>query len=455
MHVFDFFAEFTSTATRAWAYATFVAPQHTAKRTPLPAKPSVHDVAFDLELPNSCSSTAVSATTASHNSPATVHMPLELILLIIEASYDHRHPDISLLQSCSLVCREWSLAVQKLLFRSVNLQTQQAFESFRNAVDPSTARGTALGAVVRQLRAVVDYSQPSNLHQHALGLAVNLCPNLQELDLSIYGYAEPGDDQLEASENPPRLRRRAPCFDGRTISLLRAGPQLKSLSFSNWSENQECIFQLLEVWPSLRALSLTGTSPHIPSINGPLPFSGSLEDLRINFQSPPSMEFMSWLLHHSTGSLRSVVLERDPCPDLVDFIMDSFASSLRSLSIPNCSSPDLARRLEQCKTLNFLRMDQPQSNPIVYKALPASINHLAFGIDRDTPLLPVIDLVKSRSALEAVTIRLWNGGDCHRLLPSLKIACAYRGVELMMAKDASQYEMMLPCQTLSTLSPML
>ncbi|EAU92365.1 hypothetical protein CC1G_00584 [Coprinopsis cinerea okayama7 len=446
MHVFDFFAQLTSTAFRPWLFSPFAAP-HNLKHFPVATRPTVHDLSFDLELPCSSPTTPATSPTAlvsTTRRSAPVHMPLELILQIIEASYDRGHPDISLLKACSLVCREWSVAVQKLLFRKVVLQTLPAFQSFSRAINPSTERGSILGSAVRELRVVVDYSQPSYLHQHAMARAVTMCPNLQELDLSLYGFAEPSGDQEEGSQNGPRLRRRAPCFDEQTLTLLRSGPQITSLSFSNWSENHECIFQLLDVWPSLQSLSMSGTSPHLPSQSS-LSYSGALEQLRMNFQTPPSMEFMNWLLHHSTDSLRGVTLERDPCPDLVDFIMDSFTPSLRSLTIPNCTSSDMARRLEKCDGLRFLRMDQPQVNPLVYKSLPASINHLAFGVDRDTPLQPVIDLVKSRSALELVTIRLWNGGDNHRLLPALKIACAYRGVDLRMTNDTLQYDSMLLC----------
>ncbi|TFK26763.1 hypothetical protein FA15DRAFT_636861 [Coprinopsis marcescibilis] len=434
MHIFDFFAEFTSTASRAWAMSHFAVPHQQRPKRKLPSKPVVHDLSFHLERAffpfPSPPVLPVASTTA-----APAHMPLELILLIIEASYDHRHPDISLLKACSLVSRDWSLSVQKLLFRRVTLQNQQAFDAFSWAVNPATERGAILGSAVRDLCVVVDYSQPAYLHQRAMGLAVSLCPNLQELDLSVYGQV-----------GSPRLCRQAPAFDPETLDLLRSGPKITSLSFSNWSENQDCLFQLLDVWPSIRSLSMSGTSAHLPPQLPP--FKASLEQLRINFQTPPSMEFMAWLLHHSVGSLRTATFERDPCPDLVHFIINSFASTLCSLSIPNCNSPDVTKNLQRCEKLRFIRMDQPQINPVVYKSLPASVSHLALGVDRDTPLQPVIDLVKTRSALELVTIRLWNGGDSHRLLPALKIACAYRGVELCLTKDTRLYRSMLVCDLL-------
>lgn len=442
MPIFDFFTELASTA---WAWSSLPAPHPTCKADTPSVKPIPHDLSFHLErAPSESPLTTATASSASATRP--IHMPLELVLLIIEAAYEGGQPDTAVLKACSLVCQEWSVATQKLLFRSVTLDTLNAFESFKKAVEPSTERGALLGNSVRELKVVLDYSQPAQLSQHAVGKVVNMCPNLQSLDISLYGQNVP-DEEDEAAR-----RRPAPSFNGHTLSLLRSGPQIQSLSFSNSTDNHECLFQLLDVWPSIRKLSIGGTAPQMPR-EDVLPYRVKLEGLQMNFQTPPSMEFMSWLLQNSTDTLQSVTFERDPCPDLVDMLVDSFTPTLRSLSIPSSASCELAKRLEHTQRdthsgnglqLEFLRMDQPKINQMMFKAIPSSIKHLAFGVDRDTPLQPVIELVKTRSALEAVTVRLWNGGEAHRLLPALKIACAYRGVEFRSEKDATMYESLLP-----------
>lgn len=442
MHIFDFFTEFASTA---WAWSALPVPQSMSKEDIPPVKPAPHNLSFNLERAPSYSS-FTTATSSGASATRPIRMPLELVLLIIEATSEGGQPDAATLKACSLVCKEWSAATQKLLFRSVTLDNLSAFESFQKAVEPTTEQGALLGNSVRELKVVLDYSQPEHLSQHAVGRVVNMCPNLDSLDISLYGQNVPDD------EDESRHRRSAPSFDGHTLSLLRSGPQIKYLSFINSTDNHECLYQLLDLWPSIRRLSLGGVAPQL-SREGVLPYQVKLEALKMNFQTPPSMDFMNWLLSSSTDTLRSVTFERDPCPDLVDLLIDSFSPTLRSLAIPSSASCELAKRFEHLgrskgsavgPQLEFLRMDQPKINPLMFKALPSTIRHLAFGVDRDTPLQPVIELVKTRSALEEVTIRLWNGGETHRLLPALKIACAYRGIEFRSEKDATMYESFLP-----------
>ncbi|KAJ2917836.1 hypothetical protein MD484_g2559, partial [Candolleomyces efflorescens] len=438
MPVFDFFPELTGTAAaNPWILAVALAACHYSSSAPTASRKltdvPIHALARDF-IP--CPAPR-SPPAPPRSSKPPVHMPLELVLAIIEAADGPE--TIALLKACSLVCRAWSVPVQKLLFRSVTLRTDTAYASFKAAVGAGTPHSRVLAAAIRHLRVVVDYSQPSYLHQRAFAHAVTMCPNLQELDVALYGFADSlsGAEALGTADSS-RFRRRAPSFDDETLEMLRSGPSIQSLSFSNWSENQECVFQLLDLWPSLRSLSMSGTCPHLLPSSSSTPFPGSLESLRINFQTPPSIEFMSWLLHQSqtTGSLRSLTFDRDPCPDLFDHFLDAFGPSLQSLSTPNfpCNT---ARTVESCcDNLETLRMDRPQLNPLAYKSVPKTIKHLVIGIDRDTPLQPVIDVVKGRPTLEEVTVRMWNGGEAHRLLPALKIACAYRGVDLRVTKDA-------------------
>ncbi|KAF6754199.1 hypothetical protein DFP72DRAFT_379161 [Ephemerocybe angulata] len=445
MPVFDFFAEFTSTAAgRPWLSAALAANQYDyARQKPSSSssRPILHALAVNFTPYPSSTTTAKSAAV---HPPSPVQMPLEIILAIIEAAYDPDAPDTSLLQSCALVCRAWSTPVQKLLFKTVSLRTASAYAAFRRAV---SAR-PVLRDAVRRLRVVMDYSQPSYLPQHAFAHAVAMCPGLVDLDLALYGYSEPGTEALGSLESH-RLRRRAPSFDAETISILRNGPSIRSLSFSNWSENQQCIFQLLDLYPTtLDSLSLSGTAPPPPPFPNDKPcFPGALERLRINYQTPPSIEFMSWLLADSQrhASLRSLAFAREPCPDLLQFLMDAFGRDLRCLALPSCGTAEHARAIEACSALEVLRMDRPQLNPLAYKSVPAAIRHLALGVERDTPLQPVIDVVKTRRELECVTVRLWSGGEGHRLLPALRIACAYRGVELRVTRDSGLYRALSSC----------
>ena len=369
---------------------------------------------------------------------ATVSIPLELILSFIESSSSVGNEEhIDLLQSCSLVCKSWSIAVQKLLFARVTLRSQRSFESFMSAVDRNTSHGRVLGDAVARLRVVLDHNQPSGLHQHSFALAVTTCPNLHELDISLYGCAEPGKD-IVGIQDVSRLRRPAPSFDEQTLSLLRSGPNIKALHFNNWSENQHSNFQLLNVWSSLQCLSIGGTLPqHVE--DSPPPFLSKLHEVRFNFQSTPSTDFMKWLLHNSVSSLRVLRFDRDPCFDLFEYLTNIHGPQLHSMSFPSHSSSEVALSLQKCNQLRELRTETPSRSTTVYKHIPDHLEHLALGLDRDTPLTSVIDLVKSRNTLKTITLHLWDGGNQHPLLTLLKIACAYRGVDLRMTNDLSSF----------------
>lgn len=412
-----------------------------ALRTFLPAILNFYDAPKVPQcLPASSMTITTSRSPGAHPQTATtLHIPLELILSFIEsASSSVGNEDrMDLLQSCSLVCRSWSTAAQKLLFARVTLRTQRSFESFMSAVDRTTIHGRILGDAVTRLHVVLDHNQPSGLHQHSFALAVTVCPNLHELDISLYGSAEPGKD-IVGIQDVSRLRRLAPSFDEHTLSLLKSGPNIKALRFNNWSENQYSYFQLLDVWSSLQFLSIGGTLPQDLQ-DFPPPFLSKLHEVRFNFQTAPSIEFVKWLLHNSVNSLRVLRFDRDPCCDLFEYLTDIHGPQLYSISFPSLSSPDLALSLQKCDQLRELRTETPSSSTIVYKHIPDHLEHLAFGLDRDSSLTSVIDLVNSRNALKAITVQVWDGGNQHSLLTPLKIACAYRGVDLLLTNDLTLF----------------
>ena len=153
-------------------------------------------------------------------------LPAEMILSILEAAYytPTLEPDTDLLLACSVVCKAWAAPAQTLLFQSIILRSQRAYIAFSEAVDRSTERGRALSQCVHSLRAIIDPSQPFRLLPRSFARAATLCPNLQEIDLSLYGARV---IESEASEYPLSLERsKAPTssFDATTLSLLRAGP---------------------------------------------------------------------------------------------------------------------------------------------------------------------------------------------------------------------------------------
>ncbi|KAF8215835.1 hypothetical protein K438DRAFT_1799516 [Mycena galopus ATCC 62051] len=360
-------------------------------------------------------------------------VPLELAIHIIEeASYDYQldGPRAHFLKQCALVCRDWSVPAQKLLFSSVSLATQRSCAAFTAAVDRSTPRGRMLGDGVLRMRVVLDHNQPFGLSHHAFAHAVIACPKLLELSLALY-------DEVGLPD-VLRMRRPAPSFDETTLELLKAGPRIRALQFSNWSENDHSITQLLDVWSSLTSLRISGTPPKLPSTSLEA-FPGALEELRMNFQSSPSVDFMKWLLHNSTPSLRGLELEREPSAELLDYLVEAHGETLRSLALPTCSSHDHARAVHKCTRLGELRVENPSVTPLLYKRLPAGLQHVAVTLDLDTNLQPVIDALRAENSFSAVTLHLWDGGDRNPKLPVLKLACAYRGIDLKITKDIRRF----------------
>lgn len=362
-------------------------------------------------------------------------MPLELIISIIEiaCSDDDRVQHIPLLLASSLVCKTWSAAAQRLLFSQVTLRSQSSFQLFINAVDRATPHGRMLGDAVKDLRVVLDHNQPSSLHHHSFALAVTFCPNLSHLGISLYGSAEPGKDVV-GEPDLSRLRRLAPSFDDHTISLLKSGPKVAHLHFNNWSENQESIFQLLDVYLSLQYLSIGGTTPLQPQ--GTLsPFPCALKGLSLKFQITPPIEFMRWLLYNSINSLRVLDCDRDPSVDTLDYLMKTFGPQLEAISMPGLLSPEYSAMMSKCLHLRHLRTENPSLPALFYKRLPRSLEHISFSLDHDTPLNAVIDLIMSHNEVRTVTVFLWNGGRKHPLLSPLRIACTYRGVDLIITDN--------------------
>ncbi|KAI0370056.1 hypothetical protein BV20DRAFT_315190 [Pilatotrama ljubarskyi] len=371
--------------------------------------------------------------------PPSVPVPMEIVMTILEAAYeDENLPTYNaLLKNCALVCRDWSSIAQKLLFRNVTLNTQTAAIAFQQAVDRATPRGRVLGDAVVRMKVVLDQNQPYRLSHRSFARAVSLCPNLYELSVALYGECGPGLD-IVGVPDASRMKRSAPSFDERTLAILRAGPQISALQFSNWSDNSSSLLQLLEVWPSIEYLDISGTTPQLENDNAE-PFPCALRELRTNFQSSPSVEFMRWLLHNSTGTLRVLDLAREPTPDMLEYLVSAHGATLESLALPACGTHEAAAAVRRCAALRELKIEGAWASPMLYKAPPSSLQHLAFGVDSDTALQPVIQAIRRSEELRAVTMHVWHGGERHPQLNVVKAACAVKGVELKLTKDVPAF----------------
>ncbi|KAM6498767.1 hypothetical protein JOM56_006715 [Amanita muscaria] len=340
-------------------------------------------------------------------------------MTILELLYydDHSEVDIAILKSCSLVCRAWTMPAQRLLFRHVTLKNQRALESFVDAIDRSTFQGCVRGDAVRRLRVTIDHNDPLGINQQSLALGVSLCPNLTGLSLALYG----GTHIVES-----RVGRAAPLFDQQTVQNLTSGPAISELEFDNWSESEEATAQVLHIWPTLKSLSIRGTTPQLSSTLSD-PFPCSLETLRLNFQTAPSDDYLKWLLHNSSESLRALEFEREPSLHLLEHLLTSHSATLQSLSLPSVSSEKQASIIQQCSQLRELNTESPSALKHLYAKLPETLEHMAFGVDKDSELRHVLGAVKGTRTLKTVVIQIWTGGELHDL-SKLKIECACRGM---------------------------
>ncbi|KAL4250280.1 hypothetical protein ABKN59_003169 [Abortiporus biennis] len=353
-------------------------------------KADEHQVSFTLTTPSA-------PRTPRHDlGPAPkppVHIPDEIIINVLEAACDSE--DIaatrSLLRSTSLVSKDWSILSQKLLFRDVVLKDEPSYTAFQRATERSSARGCMLGDSVHHLRVTMDPNQPCHLSQHDFAHAVTLCPNLRSLSVSLYGQGDPGSDVVGLPD-VGRLRRTAPAFDNITLSMLRSGPSIRSLQFTNWSDNSTTLSQLLDTYPSLKSLSINGTPPLPPSPT-PGPCSFALEEFRINCQSAPSAESLAWLLHGSKSSLRRLIFDRRPTLEVFNFLVSEYCSVLEFLAIPALKSISALKSLERCSALRELRLEEVENTSAICSSL-GQIEHLAVGVRDAITMRQVVSLVK-------------------------------------------------------------
>ena len=374
------------------------------------------------------------------------HLPNELVIAILEAGYSTHdgEPDRQFLQQCSLVCKDWSVPAQQLLFRDVVLRTQPAYAAFQQAVDQNTPRACMFANAVKTLRVTLDHNHPQCLTERAFARAVTLAPRLHTLRVAVYGQGAPGQDII-GSPAEHRMRRGAPSFDDKTLDILREqAPRIKSLHFNDWSDNSTSLVQLLQVWPSIRALEISGTPPTLPS-PAPEPCLSKLEELHFDAQTPPSIEFLKWLTHNSAETLRVLDLRREPSHDTLEYLLGEHSGTLESLSVPSAPAAKVTVNLLGCLALKELRVENTRAARQIFNALPEGLEHLALGVHEGVSLQPVIQFIKKSNTLQTLTMHLWYGAEHHDQLAAVKIACAVRGVELRISKNLQHFRSTTVC----------
>ncbi|KIY73358.1 hypothetical protein CYLTODRAFT_439916 [Cylindrobasidium torrendii FP15055 ss-10] len=376
--------------------------------------------------------------------PPRTSLPLEIVLAILESSYydsDTLEVDRSLLAACSLVSREWSTAAQRLLFHEITLRSQAGYESFLAALHGP--KGNTLSDAIVRLRVIIDNNQPAGVSEDMLANAVALCPRLFELDLSIYGFR-----QIRYGVPPSqRLANDACAFKESTLAILAAGPTISSLKFNNWTDTHDFLPQLLGAWPLLESLSIGGSAPRqVPTTASPT----MLRSLHMNFQHAVSADYMEWLLPESVDKIRSIAFAQDPSFRMFKHVLNHHGETLESISLPDCTY-DQASVIRLCPNLRQITVEGFQATPTTFRNPAGSLEHIALGIGKSTPVQAVIDAVKSAPHLRAVTAHVAKDYQ-HSLLPVLQFACASRGIELRFAQDVHQFRKMIRGDSIATSS---
>ncbi|KAI0095132.1 hypothetical protein BDY19DRAFT_988898 [Irpex rosettiformis] len=404
----------------------------------LPAQLLCQRVYYTDTVPQDIHHEAQSSCThapAPRDTQRSLHVPLEVVIHVLSYIDEDEDDGASkeTLTSCALVSKHWSFAAQEYLFRRVTLRSASAFDSFAAAVRDASPRGRALASAVKRMHCIVDDKQPHSLSLSKFTQAVTLCPNLQSLHLALFsaplaseGTVVTGNGNCSSS---PTL-----AFTDDVLSALRNGPRISTLRFDNWSDDETALVQLLHNLPSVTALAVSGKTPSLPS---PSLESSScaLQEIRLNFQTTPSTEFLVWLLHNSKGVLRSLEFQREPSITLLEHLVTEHCDTLESLALPACASQEGAALLERCTRLRELRLENAWVAPGVRRVLPSSLERLAIAVDKETPLQPVIQAIKRSEALSSITLQVWAEGERHPQLAAVKVACAARGIQLKVMRD--------------------
>lgn len=371
---------------------------------------------------------------------APKHVPNEIVLKILEAAYDPQdlQSTHNILMHSALVCRDWSILAQKLLFHHVTLRSQASLHSLSDALSSSTSRGRMLADAVIRFSVILDHNQPNGVSPLSFATLFGRCSRVQELDISLFGRGAPGND-IVGSPAQARLQRSAPSFDDEVLSVLLAGPSITRLRFSNWTDNSSTLSQLLHLWPTLKSLEIRGaTLPAIPPLAS-TPFPCALTELRLNCQKAPSFEFLKWLLQNSQGTLRKASADRPSCSDVLIRVVREHHDSVESIAVPTCQTREAAFSLMQCQGLRHLHVEDARVTMVLCKTLPISLQHVSFGLHRETEMKPLLHLISEGAWLTSITLHLWKGGDNHGMLDALRTACVLRGVQLNIVNDIREF----------------
>ncbi|KAG2362613.1 hypothetical protein BDR07DRAFT_1451055 [Suillus spraguei] len=357
-------------------------------------------------------------------------VPPELVLCILEHGYytSLHTPNYTLLKAAALVCKTWSGPAQTLLFRYATKIAQHNIPIFRAALLSSAGRGKPLGECTRILEISIGGTSNGGLgcSPDDFVILLQACPQLYELALSVIGVHEFEEDILK--------------------KLREVGKKLKALALVQCGLQSPILFQLLKIWNNVQFLKIEREIAAWPWRTAATPVLWRNADTEELIQRPgaevrlyelalarfPTSDVLSWLLDSSADSLR--ILELRDTPGLVHrSILSLHAPRLRSLRLAHYNNYSAAL-LRMCTALEELMIYHVPTHFPLVPDLPPTIEHLSFRNPNHTyrnTLQPIIDAVDALPNLKVLTCdkNAKQLGDYE----ILKAKCRIKGTDIIVS----------------------
>ncbi|KAI0710552.1 hypothetical protein C8Q76DRAFT_810334 [Earliella scabrosa] len=277
-----------------------------------------------------------------------VILPIELVIDILrEAQYDDLLPHYKWLRNYSLVCRAWRIHAQPLLFTYVALtkgakQCKTFKDSMASAADCDPEHAARLREAVRTLVLTMD-------HQEIYAEVLNLCPNLRELQVTLYHA----------------------CFRPEVLKQLRRAPRVQALRVR--SNHCTPLFQLLGAFSSVEYLEVDCNSIRdVPDF--PLsPPSWRLRELRYHNLRNGTHNFIEWALSGAARETLEIIHSHCPSFDLSMLVRLGITTTLRSISVNHVRETD---DLAVFSNLQELAINFPFNASLTFNSLPPSVVHI-------------------------------------------------------------------------------
>ncbi|KAJ7040595.1 hypothetical protein C8F04DRAFT_1311119 [Mycena alexandri] len=299
----------------------------------------------------------------------------DLILEILDSLavplYLHqRSCDLSVLATCSAVCKAWSPHAQRLLFRRVVLpnniyqepfrrgSTRNNLPSFLDAIDPETERGRWLAESVIGLT-LRHTGRTRTLDSAALATALLRTPNLRHLDTTTICCD----------------------FDSETLARLReSGPLITSLCILQDialgpEQHKRTMHQLVASFPSIRLLEITSDlNSLLPPFN-PLP-NLSLVCVKFNTTMVQDVGPCLTSLMNSAAEPLQVLWHKSlgSHPSQLGTVLRTHGERLRSLSVKTLE-PEQLVHLALCARLERFEVGR-FPDAATFASIPRMITHL-------------------------------------------------------------------------------